>query len=148
MLRSGANSNVYRYGAGRAGDKHYLSLAASVADSMSGRGAQRLAALCLLALFDPSYTIPVEMVSGSAVRSTPLRTQIDAMARQYAVMQPEVTTKAQRQAVAGWMGRPSGVFDSQKIDSTFTGYWMYAVELWHLVNAGASYLDSYPIGAW
>jgi hypothetical protein len=146
MARAGATGNNYLFSSGRAGDDHYINLTGGGArDHLSGRGAQRLVVLCLAALLDPDYDVPVELTGGSAVvRSVTLREAIDDTARALALYGTEATTKARKFSDIGLMGAAS----PKTVDSAFTGYWMMAVELWHLVNTGASYADYYPIGQW
>lgn len=148
MLRSGATSNVFRWTSGRTGDDHFINIAGGVRDSMSGRAGQRLIALCIAYLLDNTYDIPVEMNSTTPLRSVDLRDEIDATALTLALYQPEPTTSAMRMSAVGWLGEPSTSYDTLRVDSASTGYAMMAFELWHLVNAGASYTTYYPIGSW
>jgi hypothetical protein len=107
-----------------------------------------MAVVALAALLDPTALIPLELTGGSTVvREVLITTALDDMGMTMAAYLPEPTTKAIRFAVAGKMGETTS-FDPQRIDSAYTGYWMYALELWHLVRSGANYADYYPIGSW
>jgi hypothetical protein len=148
LLNAGATGNTTEYTAGRAGDDHYLSIAAGgTRDSIDGRAAQRLIVLCLTSLLDPAWDIPVEQNGTTTLRTIPLREEIDAIARVLALYVTEPTTKGQRLGTFGWLGQAS-TLPPWVVDSAFTGYWMMAVELWHLVNSGANYAAYYPIGSW
>jgi hypothetical protein len=144
-LRSAAVGNNTKYTSGRAGDDHYFSLTSGVRDSMTGRSAQRLGVLCLAALLDPTYSVPIETDgAGTVLRSVNIVTACDDMAQSLALYGRDPTTDAMRFSSTGFLGG-SGPWT---LDSAFTGYWMWASELWHLVHAGASYLDYYPVGNW
>lgn len=132
--RSEATGNVWRYSAGRATDKHYLQFAAGGTgsrDMAGGRIAQRAAILAFTALLDPTTSIPIEMAGASVLRSVDILTALDDTMRVLALYGMEPTTQAQRFGMSMFYGG-SG---SQIVDSAFTGYWMMAVELWHLVQA-------------
>jgi hypothetical protein len=145
MLRSGAVGNTLEYDAARVGEDHYIGLASGgVRDAMSGRAAQRLIVLCLAALFDRNYVVPLEMDGETVLRSAPIVTLCDELAATLAAYGPEPTTKAMRFAVGANYGVASAS-NPQIVDSAFTGYWMMALELWHLVRNGANVDNYYPI---
>jgi hypothetical protein len=145
-LPRAAGGTQYRFNAARAGDDHYLEVQSGYRDSLNGRAAQRMIVVALTAMMDPTYRVPIEMTGGTTVvRDVLITDAVDALARTIAVYGPEPMTKAQRYAVAGWMGEGSS-FDPQRADSAMTGYWLMASELWHLVRGGVSYSTLYPIG--
>lgn len=147
MLRAGATANDWKYSAGRTGDDHYITINAGGAiarDSLTGRAAQRLIVLCLAALFDPTYVIPIEREGGATVRSVPILEAVDDLANTLAVYGAHPAMKGQRFSISGFAGAGEPTW----VDSAFTGYWMMASELWYLVKAGADFADYYPIGLW
>jgi hypothetical protein len=146
MLRANDNGNTFNWTSGRTGDDHFLTLTGATWDGLSGRAAQRLIVLCLSQLVAGSYAIPVEQNGQTTLRSIDQRSEIDALALALALYCIEPTTKAQRMSASGWLRK--GGFSPLMVDSAFTGYWMMAVELWHLVNAGENYASYYPIGTW
>jgi hypothetical protein len=136
--------------AGFSSDLHYINIAHSSArDGMSGRAAQRLACLCLHALIEPTYAIPLELdTDGTTIlRSIPIRDAIDDLADTFNTYLTEPLETNCVRFMAPKYGGTTGSHPTDVVDSAFSGYWMMAVELWHLVNSGASYMDYYPIGA-
>jgi hypothetical protein len=104
-----------------------------------------MSVLCLTYLIGGAYAVPVEMSGGSTVvRSVDLRAYIDALAGTMALYGTEETTNARRHSALGFLGGAA----PKLVDSSMTGHWMLASELWHLVNSGANYLDYYPVGSW
>lgn len=147
-LPRAAGGTYYRFSSGRTGDDHYLEVRAGYRDALNGRAPQRAACVALTALLDPTYQVPIEMTGGTTiVRSVPVAEAAIDIVHSMGMYGVEPITKAQRHGVAGTLGRTSS-FHPQIIDSAFTGYYMYAVELAHLVNEGADYTDYYPIGLW
>lgn len=142
------NTAWYRFTSGRTGDDHFLETKGGYRDAMTGRSAQRMAAIALSALMDPTYVVPIELSGGvTVVREVLITTALDDLARSIATYGIEPTTKAQRADTPYWLGVSSNT-DPSVVDSAFTGYWMFATELWQLVHAGASYATYYPIGTW
>ena len=140
----------YRFTSGRSGDDHFIETkTGGFRDSLTVRAPQRAAVLAIAALIDPTYVIPVELSGGSSVvRQVLITTALDDSVRTLANYQIEPTTQANRYGVPGWNGVSTNV-DSQRVDAPATGYWMYLIELWHLVHAGASYASYYsPLGTW
>lgn len=143
--RAGISGNTTRYAASRdlgtvpsnngySTDLHWFRVDSTGSlDHLSGRAAQRAIALAFVALLDPTYTIPVEMSGASVLRSVNVVTALNDQVRTLALYGHEPTTNAQRFAVAGYFGK-STTYDPQIVDSAFTGYWMMAIELWHLVQ--------------
>lgn len=156
QLRPAASGNDYKYAASRsvssnngghqATDLHYHSINdGGAGDHFSGRGAQRLAVLCMLALVDPTQTIPVEQSGTTTRRSVPVVTAVEQLAETVLLFGCEPITKAQRYAALGYFGK-SGGYDDQIADSAYTGYAMFAYELFELVRqrqAGYNLLADY-----
>jgi len=131
-------------------DLHYIWISDSAArDGLSGRGAQRLIVLCLLALLDPTYDVPTELnVDGTVKRSVNIVTACNQWAETMAEHLPEPTITNCVRFMAPMHLGVTGSHPTNVIDAAFTGYWAMAVELWHLVNNGADIADYYPIGLW
>lgn len=131
---------------GYGADKHLLQFNSTGAlDHMSGRAAQRACVLAFTALLDPTFSVPTEQSSTTTLRSVPILTALNDQMRILALYGTEPTTKAQRFAIGGFLGRTT-TYDPQIVDSAYTGYWMLATELWHLVQrrvAGTFSLSSY-----
>lgn len=147
-----AGGTTYNFTNGRAGDDHFLTVSSGYRDSLNGRAGQRMIVIALTALLDPAYLVPIELTGGTTVvREVNIVTAFDAMALTLAQYLPEPTIKAIRYAVVGKMGETSS-FDPQRVDSAYTGYWMMALELWHLVKLLQQgrfvTSDYYPIGLW
>lgn len=143
------NPRVLASNNGYSTDLHYVTISSGAArDQMSGRAPQRLIVLCLLALMDPTYNVPIELNPDTTVkRSVNIVTACNQWAETMAAHLPEPTTNCNRYMAQMHLGT-TGSQPSNVIDSAFTGYWAMASELWHVVNAGANYADYYPIGLW
>jgi len=136
---------------GFSSDLHYIYIVNGGArDGLTGRAPQRLIVLCLLALIDPTYQIPLELAPDgvTVLRSMSVREAVDAWAATLNAYLPEPNiTNGIRFMAPMYLGT-TGSHRTDVVDSAFTGYWMMAAELWHLVNSGADYTDYYPIGLW
>ncbi len=105
--------------------------------------------LAMLALFNPAASVLVEMDSGASpnaaiVRQVPVTTLLDEMARTLALYFVEPTTNCCRTCANGPMG--TGTFNSWQMQTGFTGYALFACELYLLVQqrlAGAHPLPTY-----
>jgi hypothetical protein len=146
-LPRAAGGTKYRYSNGRAGDDHYLEVSTGYRDAYNGRTPNRTQVVALTALMDRTFMIPVEMDSGSVVREINVVDALDDLIHTQALLLPEPTTGAMRYAAAGTLGKTTS-FDPQVIDIAFTGYSIFANELWWLVHTDADIADYYPIGGW
>lgn len=128
------------YGSAGTNDAHYIDInSAGVRDNANGRGYERMAALCMLALFNPNAEVLVEVNSTASpnaaiVRQVVVTDLIDDMARTLNLYMIEPITHMVRFGAAGPLGAASGVFSPLNVHTTFGGYAMMSVELWFLVR--------------
>lgn len=108
---------------------HYILLNNGGArDALYGRVSQMCVFLALLALFDPSYNIPIDGNNTVNVINY-LNDRLHLMS----VYMTEPTTGAQRRGCARYFGTSSAQPD-MAVDATYHGYYMLACELWYLVQ--------------
>jgi hypothetical protein len=131
-----------------ASDAHYIQVNdGGVRDQLNGRTFQRLALLCLLALINPSQKILVEMdgapsPNANIRREIAITQLIDDLALTCSLYLVEPSTLAARVCANGALG--TGTYSPWTVMSNTTGYGLFAVELWFLVQQRRGGVNKLP----
>lgn len=133
-------------------DPHYIEIgSAGYKDHANARAYERLAMLCIAALFNPALSIPVEWdntASPNAVvtRSVPITTLCDDLVKTLSLYMMEASTFNIRFGATGALGIPGGTNSTWFIHTNMTGYALASLELYLLVQrrvAGQNLLPTY-----